>query len=196
MLGIPLRYLLKHPVTGIADLAADPVETWTTIREAYAEMAFAKKHGERLAQYPYEPDLRWEQQLHEAGGVPWPCNEGLEFSKLWHEVIGELEKKGIRPGPESYKWWNDGDAGFVRAVWCLVRHLRPRKVVETGVAHGVTSRFILEALKKNGDGHLWSIDLPPLERSWRQQIGMAVGIAGQLTGFSGILQVDGYAAYE
>jgi hypothetical protein len=75
----------------------------------------------------------------------------------------------------SFQWWNDGDAGFVRTIWCLVRHLRPRKIVETGVAHGVTSRFILEALKRNGDGHLWSIDLPPLERQWREQVGVAVG---------------------
>ena len=175
MLGIPIRYLLKHPVAGFADLAADPIETWTTIREAYAEKAYAERHEERRVQCPYEPDLGWEQQLHEALGVPWPCDEAREFLELWHQVIGELEAKGIRPGPESYQWWNDGDAGFVRAIWCLTRHLRPKKVVETGVAHGVTSRFILEALNRNGDGHLWSIDLPPLERSWRQQIGMAVG---------------------
>jgi predicted O-methyltransferase YrrM len=51
----------------------------------------------------------------------------------------------------------------------------PKTVVETGVAHGFTSRFILEALKRNGDGHLWSIDLPPLERVWRKQVGAAVG---------------------
>jgi hypothetical protein len=89
--------------------------------------------------------------------------------------MGELEAKGIRAGPESFQWWNDGDAALVRAIWCLIRHLKPRKVVETGVAHGVTSRFILEALKRNGDGHLWSIDLPPLERSWHEQIGAAVG---------------------
>jgi hypothetical protein len=170
MLGIPLRYLLKHPVTGIADLAADPIETWTTVREAYAE-----GREERRPQCPYEPDLSWEQQLHEALGVPWPCDEDSKFLELWHQVIHELEAKGVRPGPESFQWWNDGDAALVRAIWCLIRHLRPKKVVETGVAHGVTSRFILEALNRNGDGHLWSIDLPPLERSWRQHVGMAVG---------------------
>jgi hypothetical protein len=170
MLGIPLRYLLKHPVTGIADLAADPIEIWTTIREAYAE-----KHEERKSQCPYAADLSWEQQLHEALGVPWPCDEAPEFWKIWHQVIRELQARGIRPGPESFQWWNDGDAALVRAIWCLTRHLRPKNVVETGVAHGVTSRFILEALERNGDGHLWSIDLPPLERSWRAQIGMAVG---------------------
>jgi hypothetical protein len=170
MLGIPIRYLLKHPVTGIADLAADPIETWTTVREAYAE-----GREERRPQYPYEPDLCWEQKLHETLGVPRPCDEAPKFAELWRQVMGELEAKGIRPGPESFQWWNDGDAGFVRAVWCLVRHLRPAKIVETGVAHGVTSRFILEALKRNGNGHLWSVDLPPLERSWRRQVGMAVG---------------------
>jgi hypothetical protein len=170
MLGIPLRYLLKHPVAGLADLAADPIETWTIIREARAE-----KRAEPRPQCPYEPDLSWEPQLHEALGVRWPCDEAPKFWELWHQVIGELEAKDIQPGPESFQWWNDGDAGLVRAIWCLTRHLRPKKVVETGVAHGVTSRFILEALKRNGDGHLWSIDLPPLERSWRQQIGIAVG---------------------
>jgi hypothetical protein len=35
MLGIPLRYLLKRPVIAVADLAADPLEIWTTIHDAY-----------------------------------------------------------------------------------------------------------------------------------------------------------------
>ena len=170
MLGIPVRYLLKHPVTGVADLVADPIETWTTIREAYLE-----KREERRPQCPYEPELSWEQQLHEALGIPWPCDETQEFLQVWQQVISDLEAKGIRAGPESFRGWNDGDAGFVRAIWWLTRHLRPQNVVETGVAHGVTSRFILEALKRNGYGHLWSIDLPPLERSWRQEVGAAVG---------------------
>jgi hypothetical protein len=126
MLGIPLRYLLKHPVTGIADLIADPVEIWTTVREAYAE-----KHEEHRPQCPYEPDLSWEQQLHEALGVLWPRDETLKFLELWRQVISELEAKGIRAGPESFQWWNDGDAGLVRAIWCLMRHIRPKNVVET-----------------------------------------------------------------
>jgi hypothetical protein len=170
MLGIPIRHLLKHPITGVADLVADPIETWTTILDTYVD-----ERERRRPQCPYEPDLSWEQHLHEALGVPWPSDEAREFLELWHQVIGELEAKGIRAGPESFQWWNDGDAGLVRAIWCLTRYLRPQNVVETGVAHGVTSRFILEALKRNGDGHLWSIDLPPLDRSWHEEIGAAVG---------------------
>jgi predicted O-methyltransferase YrrM len=48
-------------------------------------------------------------------------------------------------------------------------------VVETGVARGITSRFILEALARNRRGHLWSIDLPPpLDPSLHHQVGIAV----------------------
>jgi hypothetical protein len=170
MLGIPLRYLVKHPVSGIADLVADPIETWTTLLDSYVA-----ERERRTPQCPYEPDSGWEHQLHEVLGMRWPCGDARQFWELWQQVISELEGKGIRAGPESFQWWNDGDAGLVRAIWCLTRHLKPQKVVETGVAHGVTSRFILEALKRNGDGHLWSIDLRPLERFWRKEIGIAVG---------------------
>jgi hypothetical protein len=35
MLGIPLRYMLKHPLTATADLVADRFEILTTIPDAY-----------------------------------------------------------------------------------------------------------------------------------------------------------------
>src|ERR1700722_5287922 len=168
MLGIPLRYLLKHPLAA-ADLVADPIETWTRIRDEY--VGARELRGTHCS---YESDSNWERWLHERLGVPWPCPFTAEFHTLWAEVIAELESKGIKPGPESFVAWNDGDAGFVRAIWCLTRHLRPKNVVETGVAHGVTSRFILEALERNGAGHLSSIDLPPIENVWREQVGAAV----------------------
>jgi len=174
MLGIPLRYLLKHPVMGVADLVADlagdPLQFWMTAQDVY--VADRERRG---PQCRYEPDGNWEQRLHDSLGVPWPCQATSEFWDFWPQVIRELEAKGIRAGPESFQWWNDGDAGLVRAIWCLTRHLEPKKVVETGVAHGVTSRCILEALERRGAGHLWSIDLPPLERVWRKQVGAAVG---------------------
>jgi hypothetical protein len=141
-----------------------------TIRDNYVEL-----RERRGPQCKYVSDENWEQRLHEAVNAPSPGNVMSEFRDLWPEVISELEAKGIQAGPESFQWWNDGDAGFVRAIWFLTRHLKPKKVVETGVAHGVTSRFILEALKRNGEGHLWSIDLPPLERFWHKEIGIAVG---------------------
>jgi hypothetical protein len=170
MLGIPVRYFFKHPVTTITDIAADPLQLWMTIQDEYA----AVREGSR-PKCQYEFDSKWEKKLHESLGIPWPCEVASEFWTLWSELIAELEAKGIRPGPESFQWWNDGDAGLVRAIWCLIRHTRPKRIVETGVAHGITSRCILEALDKNGNGHLWSIDLPPVDRFWRGQVAAAVG---------------------
>jgi Methyltransferase domain len=170
MLGIPVRYLLKHPATAAAFIAEDPLQLWMTIQDQYLDQRERKK-----PQCHYESDDNWERRLHDSLDLPWPCRESSEFWTVWPDVMRELEAKGIRPGPESFGSWNDGDAGFVRAIWCLIRHIKPKKIVETGVAHGVTSRFILEALNRNRDGHLWSIDLPPVERVWREQVGAAVG---------------------
>ncbi len=170
MLGIPLRYLLKNPVIGAADLASDPLQVLMTMHDVFID-----ERERRGTQCQYEADEHWEERLHASLGLDWPCSLTAEFSELWTKVISELEAKGIQAGPESFQTWNDGDAGFVRAIWCLTRHLRPNKIVETGVAHGVTSRFILEALAKNGGGNLWSIDLPPIERDLHKQIGVAVG---------------------
>jgi predicted O-methyltransferase YrrM len=122
----------------------------------------------------YTAEENWESRLCALLELASPGEITSEFWDLWPKVIAELNTKGVRAGPESFKGWNDGDAGFVRAIWCLVRCLKPRHVVETGVAHGLTSRFILEALEKNGDGHLWSIDRPPMESEWTAQIGIAV----------------------
>ena len=55
----------------------------------------------------------------------------------------------------------DADARL-RLLYCCVRLLRPRRVVETGVFDGVSTCVILKALADDGgDGRLVSIDLPP-----------------------------------
>jgi predicted O-methyltransferase YrrM len=90
-------------------------------------------------------------------------------------VIESLQTKGLEVGVGSFGGFNDGEPELVRAIWCLVRHLRPTNVVETGVARGISSRFILEALERNGVGRLWSIDQPPpLDPELHEQVGAAV----------------------
>jgi len=44
-------------------------------------------------------------------------------------------------------------------LYTLCRSTRPEIVIETGVANGGSSAFILGALEKNGRGHLYSIDI-------------------------------------
>lgn len=49
---------------------------------------------------------------------------------------------------------------FGKFLYFIVRMAQPEVMVETGVAHGVSSWTILNALFKNGKGRLYSIDLP------------------------------------
>ena len=164
-----LQPYLRRPLATLASIAADPSGAWNRFQEQLA----AHREGYTPPDcYRAEPD--WESRLHAFMDVRDPADVTAEFWTLWPEVIKELEDKGVRAGPQSFKGWNDGDTAFVRAIWTMCRHLKPERVVETGVAHGVTSRFILEALERNGHGHLWSIDRPPIEPEWQSQIGWAV----------------------
>lgn len=90
------------------------------------------------------------------------------------QTVGSLASAGLSVGLATYGGWNDADPAMSEGIWCLVSHLRPRRVLETGVARGITSRVILEGLERNGEGHLWSIDLPHLDTRLHDQIGAAV----------------------
>jgi hypothetical protein len=48
-------------------------------------------------------------------------------------------------------------------LYLLIRLQRPKVVVETGVAQGVSTAFLLKGLHDNGEGRLFSIDLPFFE---------------------------------
>jgi len=157
-------------VRAAAALARSPGEGRERIRERIAE------RGERrIAPFVYEAEAEWETRLHTLLHVEWPCTARAEFDPIWHNMIRSLTERNLAFGRGAYGGWDDADPAFARAVWCLARHLRPRKVVETGVARGVTTRFLLEALERNGSGRLWSIDLPPLlERGLRSETAAAV----------------------
>jgi hypothetical protein len=62
-----------------------------------------------------------------------------------------------------------GTIGFPEVVYSIVRHTKPRVVVETGVAAGLSSAYILKGLEDNHLGHLYSIDLPNHEETLAKQ---------------------------
>ena len=84
---------------------------------------------------------------------------------------------------------HNGTATLGRLCYAVCRAMNASRVVETGVAYGVTSSYILQALADNDHGELISIDLPPLadksedfvgalvpaplKRRWNLQIGSA-----------------------
>jgi hypothetical protein len=94
---------------------------------------------------------------------------------VWEAGTADLAARGLEVGRGAFGRWDDADVRLGRLAWCLARHLRPERVVETGVARGLTTRVLLEALARNGGGRLWSIDLPPLlEHGLADETGVAV----------------------
>jgi predicted O-methyltransferase YrrM len=69
---------------------------------------------------------------------------------------------------------HNGDRLLARTCYALARVSRPRIAVETGVCYGVTSSYLLQALRENGSGALHSIDLPPLAKREDEYVGRLV----------------------
>ena len=112
----------------------------------------------------YEAREGIEQTVHARIGRDWPCEERAGFEDVWSDTVDELASRGLRVGRGTFGEWDDGDVRLAGLAWCLARHLQPERIVETGVARGLVTRVLLEALARNGRGRLWSIDLPPLLR--------------------------------
>jgi hypothetical protein len=164
---------LSHPRQTAALLARDPSEAFHKVVDRLAQRAEPAVPVDL-----YRADPNWEQRVHGLLGAPFPCGGADGFHALWPCVLDGLRQRGIEPGPLSFYGWNDADPEFARAIWCAVRHCRASgkglRVLETGVAHGVSTRIILEALPQGETHHLWSIDVPPHDPAMRPRVGIAV----------------------
>ena len=164
-----LHALIKAPQT-VRMLIANPSEFLIKVVSELRELP-----EPALPPCPYVTDPEWRHRLHAYLGVVRPDETAAELKPVWQGVLERMSSKGVKAGPQTYVGSNDGDPAFIYAIWCLARHLNARKIIETGVAHGVTSRFLLEVLSRNGGGHLWSIDLPPpMHPEVHHEIGIAV----------------------
>src|SRR5919108_2791540 len=105
-------------------IVLDPGEAWAKIQDQFAE-----RRERRRPQCPYEAEHDWERRLHRLLSITWPCETTSEFWALWPEVTAPFEAKGVRIGRGAFGGWGDGEPGLVRAVWHLVRHLRPATIV-------------------------------------------------------------------
>lgn len=72
----------------------------------------------------------------------------------------EDEIGGYHPDPAQSKWI----VGSIfevegKALYAIVRALKPKRAVEFGALHGCSATHILSALEANGDGELVSLDV-------------------------------------
>ena len=92
------------------------------------------------------------------------------------KVVEEFKEIEINTGLKTFLIPSYCDASNeLRCLcYCLIRLIKPLHVVETGVARGVTSFYLLLAMQKNGTGSLYSIDLPLLKLDAKKEIGILV----------------------
>jgi hypothetical protein len=156
----------------VREFISDPVVVGRALPGEMRQWYQWHTRGENLR---FAVDEAWDEHLHNLLGAPWPCPKDQRFDEVMTEIGGVLQAKGWGFGRDTYAWYADGDSSLCRAAWCVVLHTRPEVVIETGVAHGVTSRVVLEALGQNDFGHLWSVDLPfPFDHRLRGETGMVV----------------------
>jgi len=98
---------------------------------------------------------------HPQRAVDAYLNQILSDEKFNQEVWTELRML-------DYKGW----ISFPEGLYTLMRIIKPEIVVETGVAAGVSSTYILKALEDNGKGELFSIDLPNYELEYFPKLGI------------------------
>jgi hypothetical protein len=164
---VPLRESRPTYVLRLAALAIRrPLETLDRVRGRRARAG----EGE-----PVDVETAVEDPngaAHELVGVSCEtCSE--EVAAVRSRVLARLASDNRR----------DGGAALAEMLYIITRHQKPQSVLETGVARGISSAFILSAMEHNGHGRLWSIDLPPMSPDWRGQSRSAVdpALAGRWT---------------
>ena len=122
------------------------------------------------------PEISWISDV--TGASVDQAERALGEVTAYSELIAEMSRK-IRGTGRSYY------AQFPAPLdlFCLVRLSHPRNLVESGVASGVSSTFLLLGIKANLKGVLHSIDFPVVRKgtrgneSWAIPQGMSSGWA-------------------
>jgi predicted O-methyltransferase YrrM len=80
---------------------------------------------------------------------------GQDTTRAWRSALPEQFRKHVETHEEL------DHQGWRMLLYLLVRKHRPKVFIETGVSRGAASAYILAAMRENGEGRLYSIDLPP-----------------------------------
>lgn len=130
------------------------------------------KEIQKLAKRNEVPDEAWrsllDAMMEEAKTVPG-AEQVFERKAYIEQYMNDLH----RTYGAYYQagWVNMDDALF---LYWVVRTLKPKTIVQTGVSNGLSSAFMMLALAKNGsEGKLHVVDLPavfdPKEPAWTEK---------------------------
>jgi hypothetical protein len=122
------------------------------------------RHTRRLlsgaaASNPYLPSFSPEAEARFAASLTGR-NES-EVEKAFVELDADREfVGGLKESYATVRVGHELHIGRFHVLYALVRLIRPKVILETGVHDGLSSAVMLRALDRNADGYLVSIDLP------------------------------------
>ncbi len=161
----PLLHLLQRAVTR-------PRYAWAYVSGYFGYRKTSSLYRRRINEYQSYLHTLEDGLSHITSGSKALVGELLRSPVLADLHLESQTLVGKDKGYIPLSW--DGDLLLAQASYCVTRLLRPDIVVETGVAHGITTAFILQGLADNSKGHLYSIDLPALKPGAEAAIGIAV----------------------
>lgn len=141
---------LKRAVLWIKELSITLLKFWiNNPKETPAILGFIL---EKLISSPrfFSRNILVEKHINKA-------KNAIDRTTMLYKIYGksfDYTKQKSYAVLESHLWSKS------QILYFLVRKLKPKVVVETGVAAGESTGYILQALKDNGFGKLYSIDLP------------------------------------
>lgn len=161
-----LKYSITHPVAGKHLLEAKS-QTWKDSKQKNPIFDYGSKKME-LDQIIGKlfPDTNHSLSKLEQDIMHLQNHTRSFFDKLQTENFPSKAK----PYPIEYTL--DNKAGIFLYVLCKL--LKPDKIIETGVAYGSSSMYILQALEENKNGMLYSIDYAFSPWQSKQMIGAAI----------------------
>jgi predicted O-methyltransferase YrrM len=102
--------------------------------------------------------------------------DDAEIKEYISEIVSDrklenslAKKSNFGDGEKPFSYKIAVDVASRLALYVLCRTKKPSAVVETGVASGTSSSYILRALDKNAQGKLYSIDVPwyTVTQNWK-----------------------------
>ena len=144
-----------------------PLWTWNWLKSSPLNPANLPRRHVKLVDLYEHYELSLTDLVAKTCAVS--CEEVIDILNQFRSITAPEE-------PENSQILVRCDASLELGQLCyaVVRLTKPEIVVETGVARGVTSYFILRALEENGSGRLYSIDLPTSALGVKEQVGCLV----------------------
>ena len=149
-----MLYKLKH----LSKYLSSPSRVSKVVHLAVNDPKIIYKYLTRIG------SKKWINNIFDSYGDYIYFKSEIEDSKFVESLEISLKEKFKNISGETVRgnYYIPGTIkkNHVYDIYSILRKTRPSVVIETGVCNGFSSAIILQALKENSKGHLYSIDYP------------------------------------